>query len=65
MTFQLPSFWCRQTELKMPVWTPGSYLIREYARQVQQFGVANAAGFAFPVRLHSHFPLLVGQRRGG
>lgn len=24
-------------DLKMPVWTPGSYLIREYARQVQDF----------------------------
>lgn len=24
-------------ELKMPVWTPGSYLIREYARHVQDF----------------------------
>ena len=23
--------------LKMPVWTPGSYLVREYARQVQNF----------------------------
>jgi predicted metalloprotease with PDZ domain len=23
--------------LKMPVWTPGSYLVREYARQVQDF----------------------------
>src|SRR5213595_2526776 len=22
-------------ELKMPVWTPGSYLVREYARNVQ------------------------------
>lgn len=29
-------------ELKMPVWTPGSYLIREYARQVQDFGVTDA-----------------------
>ncbi|MEP6789271.1 MAG: peptidase M61, partial [Acidobacteriota bacterium] len=29
-------------ELKMPVWTPGSYLIREYARQVQSFGVKDA-----------------------
>ena len=27
-----------QLELKMPVWTPGSYLIREYARHVQDFG---------------------------
>jgi predicted metalloprotease with PDZ domain len=26
-------------ELKMPVWTPGSYLVREYARHVQDFGV--------------------------
>lgn len=33
-----------QAELKMPVWTPGSYLIREYARHVQDFGVKNAAG---------------------
>lgn len=33
-----------QAELKMPVWTPGSYLIREYARHVQDFAVKNAAG---------------------
>ncbi|MFL6374671.1 MAG: M61 family metallopeptidase [Pyrinomonadaceae bacterium] len=32
------------TELKMPVWTPGSYLIREYERQVQDFAVKDAAG---------------------
>ena len=25
----------RALELKMPVWTPGSYLVREYARHVQ------------------------------
>ena len=25
--------------LKMPVWTPGSYLVREYSRQVQNFAV--------------------------
>jgi predicted metalloprotease with PDZ domain len=24
-------------DLKMPVWTPGSYLVREYARHVQEF----------------------------
>ncbi len=39
-----------KTELKMPVWTPGSYLIREYARQVQQFGVKNADGTALEWR---------------
>lgn len=29
-------------ELKMPVWTPGSYLIREYARHVQDFSARSA-----------------------
>lgn len=33
-----------KTELKMPVWTPGSYLIREYARQVEDFAAADGAG---------------------
>ena len=33
-----------QTELKMPVWTPGSYLIREYARHVQNFAAKDARG---------------------
>jgi predicted metalloprotease with PDZ domain len=33
-----------QIELKMPVWTPGSYLIREYARHVQDFRAEDAAG---------------------
>jgi hypothetical protein len=33
-----------QAELKMPVWTPGSYLVREYARHVQDFGVKDASG---------------------
>jgi len=33
-----------QTELKMPVWTPGSYLVREYARHVQAFGAKDANG---------------------
>ena len=31
-------------ELKMPVWTPGSYLIREYARHVQDFEAGTASG---------------------
>src|SRR5690349_7362150 len=35
---QLPS----ALELKMPVWTPGSYLIREYERHVQDFAAKNA-----------------------
>ena len=33
-----------QSEIKMPVWTPGSYLVREYARHVQDFEARDAAG---------------------
>jgi predicted metalloprotease with PDZ domain len=33
-----------KAEIKMPVWTPGSYLIREYARHVQDFTVKDASG---------------------
>ena len=32
--------------LVMPVWTPGSYLIREYERHVQNFSAVDAAGHA-------------------
>jgi predicted metalloprotease with PDZ domain len=33
-----------QEQLVMPVWTPGSYLIREFERQVQDFDAADASG---------------------
>lgn len=33
-----------KAELKMPVWTPGSYLVREYARHVQDFAVREGSG---------------------
>jgi predicted metalloprotease with PDZ domain len=33
-------------EMKMPVWTPGSYLVREYARHVQDFTALDANGNA-------------------
>lgn len=32
--------------LVMPVWTPGSYLVREFARHVQDFSAADASGRA-------------------
>ena len=35
-----------KAEIKMPVWTPGSYLVREYARHVQDFAVKNSSGNA-------------------
>ncbi len=33
-----------QTDLIMPVWTPGSYLIREFGRHVQDFAARDASG---------------------
>jgi predicted metalloprotease with PDZ domain len=33
-----------QLDLVMPVWTPGSYLVREYERNVQDFAAATDAG---------------------
>ncbi len=33
-----------KAELKMAVWTPGSYLVREYARHVLDFAVKDASG---------------------
>ena len=33
-----------QTEISMPVWTPGSYLVREYARHVESFTANDAGG---------------------
>jgi predicted metalloprotease with PDZ domain len=39
-----------KTELKMPVWTPGSYLVREYARHVQNFAVKDGTGKTLPWR---------------
>ena len=33
-----------QESLVMPVWTPGSYLVREFARHVQDFTATTAAG---------------------
>ena len=31
-------------EVSMPVWTPGSYLLREYAQHIDQFDVLNSKG---------------------
>ncbi len=39
-------------DLKMPVWTPGSYLVREYARHLQDFSSQGGEG-ALPWRKQS------------
>jgi predicted metalloprotease with PDZ domain len=33
-----------KSEITMPVWTPGSYLVREYARHVQDFAAKDTSG---------------------
>ncbi len=35
-------------DLKLPVWTPGSYLVREYARHLQDFSAQTLAGQDLP-----------------
>jgi len=35
-------------DLVLPVWAPGSYLIREYAKNVERFRAADATGVACP-----------------
>ncbi len=35
-------------DLKMPVWTPGSYLIREYSKNVESFGAFDEEGHRIP-----------------
>ncbi|MDH6061364.1 M61 family metallopeptidase [Chrysosporum bergii ANA360D] len=38
VTLQLINYSSTTVDLKMPVWTPGSYLVREYAKNLQHFG---------------------------
>ena len=37
-------------ELALPVWTPGSYLVREFARHVLELSAGDGAGAPLPVR---------------
>jgi predicted metalloprotease with PDZ domain len=37
VTLQIKGWQADVLDLKMPVWTPGSYLVREYARHLQDF----------------------------
>ncbi|NJO79473.1 MAG: M61 family metallopeptidase [Cyanobacteria bacterium RM1_2_2] len=41
VTLQIKGWNATTLDLKMPVWTPGSYLVREYARHVQDFQVVS------------------------
>ncbi|WP_265265627.1 M61 family metallopeptidase [Spirulina subsalsa] len=41
ITLHLDNWQADTLDLKMPVWTPGSYLVREYARHLQDFHVTS------------------------
>ena len=44
ITFTLEKVVTPRLDLSLPVWTPGSYLVREYARHVQDFSARDEAG---------------------
>ncbi len=50
VTLKVEAWEMTSLELIMPVWTPGSYLVREYARHVQEFAAMDGAGQALPWR---------------
>ena len=44
VTLQVSNWRSPTLDLKMPVWTPGSYLVREYARHLQDFAARDGNG---------------------
>jgi predicted metalloprotease with PDZ domain len=67
------SNWHHQVlDIKMPVWTPGSYLVREYARQLQDFvaltsvgtklTVAKIAKNHWQIQTNGHHEITIGYR---
>ena len=44
VTLQISNWQASTLDLKMPIWTPGSYLVREYAKQVQNFSAHSPDG---------------------
>jgi predicted metalloprotease with PDZ domain len=45
----IPTDGQRQVDLMMPVWTPGSYLVREYARNVESLTASDSDGGSLPI----------------
>jgi predicted metalloprotease with PDZ domain len=44
VTLRLQGWQAATLDLKMPVWTPGSYLVREYAKHLQNFSATTTDG---------------------
>lgn len=47
---RFPAAGQQQLEVRMAVWTPGSYLIREYSRHIERLSATSETGQALPVR---------------
>ena len=47
---QLPTDGRSQLDVMMAVWTPGSYLVREYARHVEALSAVDGTGRRLPIR---------------
>lgn len=45
----LPTEGAAELEIFMPVWTPGSYLVREYARNIDRISAASPSGEALEI----------------
>lgn len=41
---EVPTGGAAEVEVFLPVWTPGSYMVREYSRQLESFGAHNPSG---------------------
>ncbi len=50
VVLRVPNWEAEVLDVKMPVWTPGSYLVREYAKQLQTFAATDASGKALSWR---------------
>ncbi len=44
VTLRVQNWNSQELNLKMPVWTPGSYLVREYSKHIQNFSAHNHEG---------------------
>ncbi len=45
VTLHLENYLSPILDLKLPVWTPGSYLVREYAKNLQDFAAFDRTTF--------------------
>jgi predicted metalloprotease with PDZ domain len=54
VTLTIPPDLARGARLVLPVWTPGSYVVRDYARHVQTIRAEDATGNPVPVTMDTH-----------